>query len=471
MRTITEPQREIPVLKEVDVAVIGGGAAGICAAVASARNGAHTLLVENWSYCIGYICTALGSTPCGVSFQDTNKNQIIKGIPWEMMQRLVKAGDAIPQMEREVISDIPFMHTPYGTYGPILDLEAVKTLALRMLQESKCGLLLHAFGAGVIMDGNKIKGVIVESKSGRQAILAKVVIDCTGDADIAAFAGAPYEKLPADELFQISNKLDLVNVDTNLLQEEAENIIKTHKDELAYLIKPKELDRIPARFQAPLMGALHGPGGGVQMTPDGKGLTGKRRAIGWGARSGIIGVGVNCEGDATDVEDLTRAEVTTRLSMWSQIENMRVSHKAYEKAIVVSDSLQIGIRETRRIIGGYVLTGDDVVNGHKFDDSIAKSADPIDGHLPGGGWDYHQINGYHEIPYRCLVPQKVENLLVAGRCISADHRAESAIRKVPPCMATGQAAGTAAALAAKQGTTPRQLDVELLQRTLKEQGA
>jgi ribulose 1,5-bisphosphate synthetase/thiazole synthase len=455
----------------VDVAVVGGGAAGICAAVAAARNGANTLLIEASAYLVGYICSGPGSTPSGISFQDTDKNHIIKGIPWEMMERLVKAGDAIPQMEREVISDIPFMHTPYGTYGPILDLEAVKTLALEMVEESGAGLLLHTFAAGVVAADGAISGVVIESKSGRQAVLAKVVVDCSGDGDVAAFAGAPFEKAPRDELFQMSNSLHLVNVDTKVVKEEAERILKEHGDELAYMIKPKELDRIPSRWQAPLVAALHGPEGGVKMTPDGKGLTGKRRSVGWGPRPGMGGVGADYEGDATDIEDLTRAEVRTRKDIWRKLGDVRRSKAGFANCIAMASSLPLGIRETRRITGAYVLTGDDVQFGRKFDDSITKSADPIDGHLPGGGWDYHQVEGYHDIPYRCLVPQSIENLLVAGRCISADHRAESAIRKVPPCMATGQAAGTAAALSVRNKVTPRKLDVELLQKTLREQGA
>ena len=471
MKTIQEPKREIPVLKEVDVAVVGGGAAGICAAVAAARNGANTLLIESSAHLVGYICSGPGSTPSGISFQDTDKNRIIKGIPWEMMERLVKAGDAIPQMEREVISDIPFMHTPYGTYGPILDLEAVKTLALEMLEECKADLLLHTFAAGVVIADNTVNGVIIESKSGRQVVLAKVVVDCSGDGDVAAFAGAPFEKVPRDQLFQMSNSLHLINVDTKTVQEEAERILKENESEIAYIIKPKEVDRIPSRWQPPLIAALHGPDGGVKMTPDGKGLTGKRRSVGWGSRPGMGSSGANYEGDATDVEDLTKAEALTRKEIWRKLSDVRSSRPGYADCIAMASSLPLGIRETRRITGGYVLTGDDVQFGHKFDDSITKSADPIDGHLPGGGWDYHQVEGYHDIPYRCLVPQKIENLLVAGRCISADHRAESAIRKVPPCMATGQAAGTAAALAVKNKVTPRNLDVELLQKTLKEQGA
>ena len=415
---ITEPARQTPVAAAVDVAVVGGGVSGIVAAVAAARNGAETLLIERYAYLGGYFDRGVGAQSVGVSFQDMNGNMIIQGLPWEILERLIAAGGAVGPEDMEVPEDkklpgdVTYEHAKQarhiGKTKPIVDYEAVRTLAFEMMAEEGVRLLLHSWTVDAIVEDNALKGVIVENKSGRQAILAKAVVDCTGDADIAAYAGAPFEKAPKQELYQISRSFRVA---------------------------------VPNDKGQPVI--VGGAGGSYDY------------------------------GDGTDVWDLTEAEIQIRKRAVEQVKKMR-QRPGYENSYIFGNSQppQLGVRETRQIVGEYMLTGEDVVEGRKFPDTIAKSANPIDMHKPGGANENRSVKtDYHDIPYRCLVPKNIDNLLVAGRCISASHVAEAAIRKIPPCMATGQAAGTAAALAIKSGASPRTLDVELLQETLREQGA
>ena len=415
---ITEPVRQTPVAAKVDVAVVGGGVSGIVAAVASARNGAETILIERYAYLGGYFDSGPGGQSVGISFQDMNGNIVIKGIAWEIMERLIATGGAVGPKDMEVPKDkeLP-LHVSYGharqarhigKTKPHVDYEAVRTLAFEMMEEEGVKLLLHSWTVGAIVESNVMKGVIVENKSGRQAILAKVVIDCTGDADVAAYAGAPFEKSPKQEMYQISRNFKIA-----VRNDKGQTVI------------------------------VGGAGGSYDY------------------------------GDGTDVWDLTKAEIEIRKKAVEHVTQMR-KRPGYENCFISGDGHppQLGVRETRRIIGEYMLTEDDMVEGRKFPDTITKSASPIDMHKSGGENENRSVKtDYYDIPYRCLVPKKIDNLLVAGRCISATHIAEAGIRKIPVCMATGQAAGTAAALAAKSGVSTRALDVNLLQKTLREQGA
>jgi len=415
---IREPARRTPVAASVDVAIIGGGPSGIIAAIAAARNGARTLLVERADHLGGYFAAGPGGQAVGVSFQDMNGTMIIKGLPWEFMERLIASGgavgpkdvdvSAVKKVQGNVSREHGWQARHIGKTKPRVEYEAVKTLALEMLEEAGAHLLLNSWTVGVVMDGDVLRGVIVENKSCRQAILAKVVVDCTGDADVAALAGAPFEKTPREEVYQISR---------------------------AYKV----------------------------AIPDDQG------------RPVIVGeVGGNWDyGDGTDAWDLTKAELSIRKQALAGLAALR-KRPGFEEAAIfgTGESPHLGVRELRRIIGEYVLTEEDIVEGRKFADAVAKSANPIDMHNSGGTNENRTVKSdCHDIPYRSLVPRKVDGLLVAGRCISATHVAEAAIRKVPVCMATGEAAGTAAALAAKADVLPRKLDPGAVRAALRARGA
>lgn len=415
---ITEPARETPVVAHPDVVVVGGGVSGIMAALASARTGAHTLLVERYAYLGGYFAEGPGGQSVGVSFQDMNGNIIIEGLAKEFMDRLIAAGGAVGPRDLDLPTDAGRPDGVSRDHGkqarhigktkPHVDYQSVVTLAFEMAEEDGVRLLLHTWTVGAVIENGSITGVVVENKSGRGAILAKVVIDCTGDLDVGAFAGAPFDITPKDDLYQISRGFKVAVRD-----EQGRPVVV----------------------------------GGAGADYDG--------------------------GDGTDVWDLTQAEIDIRKAAVEQVKRMRATPGFETCAIFENgETPQLGVRETRRLHGEYILTEEDVVEGRKFPDAIARSANPIDMHMSGGRNENRSVKSdYHEIPYRCLLPQHPDNLLVAGRCIAATHIAEAAIRKIPVCMATGHAAGTAAALAVECGVTPRALDAGLLRETLRRQGA
>lgn len=415
---ITEPARTTPVVASADVVVVGSGPSGIIAAIAAARNRADTLLIERYDHVGGYFANQPGGQSVGVSFQDMTGKPIIKGIPWEFMERLIAAGGAVgPQdlkepdsgkVEGHVSREHQHQKRHIGKTKPAVEYEAVKSLAFQIFGEAGVRLLLHTLVVGAIVEDGAIAGVIVENKSGRQAIRAKVVVDCTGDADVAAFAGAPFSRPRKEEVYQISRGWKVAVRD-----EQGQPVI------------------------------VGGVGGSYDY------------------------------GDGVDAWDLTRAEMELRRKAEDQLREMR-RRPGFENAYLFGpgEAQQLGVRETRQIVGEYVLTEQDIVEGRKFPDAIAKSANPIDMHMSGGKNENRSVKtDYHDIPYRCLVPKEIDGLLVAGRCISATHVAEAAIRKVPVCMATGQAAGTAAALSAGMTVTPRSLDARRLIAALREQGA
>lgn len=415
---ITEPVRQTPVVANVDVVVVGGGTAGVMAAVAAARTGAKTLVVERYAYLGGYFACQPGGA-FGQSFQDMNGDMVITGLPWEFMERLIAAGGAT---RPEDIEPPKGRKWHIGKSRPMVHFEAVKTLAFEMMEEEGIQLLLHTLTVGAIVEKDVLKGIIVENKSGRQAILAKTVVDSSGDADVAAYAGAPFDKTPKTDMYQIQRgfKVAVVN----------------------------------ERGRPEIIG------------PPGEPL-----------RIRYLNAAYN-HGDGSDVWDLTRAEIEIRKRALKRLEEWR-KQPGYETAYIfeTGESPILGVRETRRVVGEYVLSEEDIQQGHKFADTIAKSAQGLDMHNSASDNRGESAvclpceADYYDIPYRCLVPKQIDNLLVAGRCISATHIAEAATRKVPNCMATGQAAGTAAALAARLDVAPRELDIAVLQSTLREQGA
>ena len=414
---IVEPERRIPVTATADVVVVGAGPAGIIAAIAAARTGADTLLVERYDYVGGYFANQPGGQSVGVSFQDMNGDTIIRGIPWEFMERLIAEGGAVgPEDLHEpddskTAGNVSHAHGHHsrhiGKTKPKVEYEAVKSLAFRMFEEESVRLLLHSLVAGAIMDEGAVRGIVVETKSGRLAIRAGAVVDCTGDADVAAFAGAPTTKPPKEDFYQISRAF-----------------------------------RVAVDDEAGRPVIVGGVGGDFDF------------------------------GDGTDPWQLTRAEIELRRTAEERLAELR-RKPGFEDAYIIGpgESQQLGVRETRQIVGEYVLTEEDIVEGRKFEDAIAKSANPIDMHKSGGDNENRSVKtDSHDIPYRSLVPLELDGLLAAGRCISCTHVAEAAIRKVPVCMATGHAAGVAAAMSARDSVPPRALDADAVRELLRAQG-
>ena len=384
MKTVFEPGREINVIAEADVLVVGGGTAGLPAAVAAARLGADVLVLERYGYVGG------ASTGGLVITLPADRQGVITR---EIEGRLLEVGGAA------------IMDDGWLAWCP----EMLKWLGLKMLEESKVRMLFHSWCVGCVVKDGKIDGVIVESKAGRQAIKAKVLVDCTGDADIAAFAGAPYVK----------------GDDSGKMQEVTMMFMMSNLDEEKFK-SGKPLSNPPQRMSRRVTNIYPGH---LKV---------------WGGRIGDI--------DGTNPWDLTRAENELRKqviewALWAK-QNMPGCEEAY----ISMTSPQLGVRETRRIEGEYWLSKSDWDAKTIFSDHI--------------GFAYVDKS----IPYRAILPQKVDNLLVAGRCVSADRDILDPIRLIPPCMVTGYAAGMAAALSVQDNTPPRKLDIAKLQSSLKKAG-
>lgn len=451
MKTIKEASKELPVRKETDILVVGGGPSGLIAAQAAAEDGLSVTLIESRSFVGGNMTIGLPV----LGFLGQKGNQIIKGLPQRFIDRLKKI-------------DAASEHRPCPLHMSLtlVEPEAVKTVGLEMLVESKVDVLFYTFFAGVVMDGDALKGVIIESKAGREVILAKVVIDCSGDADVAYRAGVPCEYgndhggvQPPTLMFCLGG------VDTEKLR------LSIAEEPRTYLT-----DFIPAEyFGQNNQFIVVGLRSLIQKAQqEGITLPVERTILITGLRKGEIWVnmtrvnGVN----GTDPGSLTFGEIEGRKQIKDVQEYLTRYVPGFEQAYFLKTAPFLGIRETRRIVGQYVMNQDDVLGCAHFEDAIAVASYPLDIHHPeGGGCTLTWCGDCYDIPYRSLVPQKVSNLLVAGRAISTTHEAMSAIRVMAPCMAMGEAAGRAAKRAVRAGVTPGDIDVKGLQQELADQGA
>lgn len=381
---ITEPERKTAVVARAQVAVVGGGTAGLPAALAAARAGAEVLLVERYGY--------LGGLATGGLVITVPKVCTIGGICREIYSRLIGMGAGVDAGSEEE-----------GMI--VVNAEVMKHVADLMVEEAGVRLVLHSLAFSALLSDKRVEGIIVENKSGRQAILADVVVDATGDSDVAAFAGAPY--LKGDEkgrMLEVTTMYLLANVDRERWEEHSAAAGDSLVGAMFTGVNPGELNS-------------------------------------WGGR---------IEGDGTDVNDLTRMEVALRKAIMLEVEE-RKKLPGFESAYVSAIAPQMGVRETRRVVGEYVISDQDWEQATKFSDSI--------------GIAYGRT-----LPYGCIVPKEVDNLLVAGRCISTSKMVQGPMRIIPPCMTTGQAAGAAAALCSKEHITPRSLAPSLLQGELQRQG-
>ena len=440
MKTIEEPARQIPLYGEYEVVVLGGGPAGIAAAVAAARAGRRTLLIERYGF-LGGMGTAAGVTNfCGLHANvHGGMHRVVQGIASELLARIARLGG---------------LNAPHLILGKIFaqayDTAAYKIAADDLLGAHKVDILFHALGAGVVMhDETRINVMLVETKAGRQAIGADIFIDCSGDGDLAAWAGAPFE-VGDDEgrMLYPSMMFRLNGIDPDKAGD-------------AWRTIPQLMEKAEAA------GTHRFPRKAAIVRP-------QRSSIEWRVNFTQLARDDGRAINGIEPDDLTRGEIEGRRQAVQAFEFLRTV-PGFEKSYIIDLPPQLGIRETRRIVGGYQLSGEDVLGCASFDDSIGVNGWPIEAHVAGDViFKFPPIpesRGYNELPYRMLVPAAIDNLLVAGRCASMTHEGQSAARVSGACFAMGEAAGSAAALALSGNMIPRDIAVEKLQQKLQEQGA
>lgn len=460
MRTIDLPPRKAAVVAEADVLVVGGGPAGIGAAVGAAKAGASTVLVERYGF-LGGNATAALVMPL-MSFHNEVKRAreanvdenlrlfptdhgpgepVVAGVLNTLLQRLFRVGGAVPP-SADTGYTVPF------------DPEHYKVAAMDVLDAANVDFLFHAFASGVVGADGAPEGVVFETKSGPLVVTAPVIIDCTGDGDVAAAAGADYEVGREDGLVQ---PMTLMFRMVEFERSRFKDYVREHPDQwrgvhgLWDLIKAAEAT-----------GELDLPRENILFfaTPHEREVSVNSTRV-----TGVL---------ATDVWDMTKAEWLSRQQMREIADFLCRRVPGFEESYAAQSGVNVGVRETRRIIGDYVLTGDDVAAGATFEDGVARGSYPIDIHNPEGKGTLLRklpLGGAYDIPLRCLLPRGIHNLMVAGRCISGTHEAHSSYRVTPIAMATGHAAGVCGAIAADQGKDPRRVEASLVQRTLIDQGA
>jgi len=459
MHTITEAARELPVIAGADVVVAGGGPGGLPAAIAAARHGASVILIERYGF-LGGLATAGLVAPILGHTASRSTTPIVEGLLQEITERMHALGGA------------PAWEEACQEWGIRFEAEALKRVADELVQEAGVDLLLHTLVTDAIVEDDTIVALIVESKSGRQAVVGRVIIDATGDADVAFRAGAPTEQgREYDGQVQSMGSFMHIGGIPELDEEGPAAAVERVRQAMA----EGRFHFYNARFVG--INTMHRDHFSPNMTR-------------WA-------------GDPTNVRHLTEGEVEVRREAWALLAFLREEVPGFENAYLRLTSPQMGPRESRQVIGDYVLTGEDVHQGHKFEDAIARGSWWIDIHCPLGHtypvhlcviecpqqedcpfWAsehdrtmrtreelYPPNDDWYDIPYRCLTAKGIDNLLVSGRCISATHEAIAGARVMGTCMAIGQAAGTAAALAVRDGIRPRDVDVHELRRVLQADGA
>jgi hypothetical protein len=448
-------------MEKYDVIVLGGGTAGMIAATASARNGAQTLLVERDGYLGG---TATWGIPF-LGFFSGNGTKVVGGLPQELVDRMVERGGSMGHARGGTWStgekkiDYEFSLTPY-------DPEYLKMASQEMVLDAGVHLMFQSVLCDVQMDGSKVRSIDVMTVEGKKSLEAKIFIDCTGDAMLTWMAGCPTEMRGRGTMQNVSHIIRLANVDVDrmvqCLQGDAQ--IKGIKDWHIRLVRGRLVDSYEE-------GYVH-VAGKAQLWDDLAPLT--FTGVRWRKDEMSFNITRTTNIDPTNAEDITKAEISERRNVDSVVKAFRENIPGFEKAYLTFSSVRVGIREGRRIKGLYTLTEEDVINQGEFEDGIARGAYPIDIHDPKGGntqFTFIKEGGSYALPYRCLIPQKSENLMVAGRCASSTGKALGSVRLMACCMAQGQAAGTAAAIAVKHDKNPADVNIPQLREQLINDGA
>jgi hypothetical protein len=443
MAYIQESPRKTPVLAQCDLLVIGSGPSGLCAAIAAARQGVSVILAERHG-CFGGNIT----------------HAPVESIGWYRHEHTVESEGLGRELENRAMALGGTQKEPQST-SQALDTEMFKYLADQMVLENGITPLLHSFCTEVIMDDTSIKGVIFESKSGRRAILAKRIIDATGDADIANLAGAPWKAAAVEDRMGVSVGFACSGVDKKRFLDYVQSDPATYND-WAEETSGKEDTMFSPYLSEPFLRARQA--GEIPETVTIEGTWSRLTEHGEATYLNMIYM----HGfDTTNVSDLTRAEIQGRQQAIWAVAALKKYVPGFEQAALRNFGMSLGTRESRKIIGRSSITGFDVKNQARFDDSIGICPEFFDAYgtviLPTTG-------RYFQVPYGIMVPRQVENLLVAGRCVAGDQVSHGATRQMVCCTVTGQAAGTAAALSIQNKVSTSSVAVEQIQARLEKQG-
>lgn len=441
VKTILEPAANIPLFDETDVLVVGGGPAGSSAAISAARNGAKVILLERYGYLGGLVT---GGHVTMIPHLDNGAGPKVLGIQQEWMDRLGKlpngflgpcredAGSSDPELVKKWSRYFGGTWNNKVCYGTFVDPELLKIILNDMVEESKVTTYCHCWAVKALMEKGEIKGVFFESKEGRKAILAKVIIDATGEGDIFASAGAEFD-IDVDPTIRNSNMtlaFRIANTDYDAFGDFKAN-------------NPKLLDEKLARLKEIA---------GFRMRP----IPSNRNDNMW-INNWIT------DRDSMKVKDLTFVEFEIRRHIVEAIEYLKKEVPGFKNAYLMDVAPQVGVRHSRRVKGLYKILFDDLKKGKKYEDVIAVTPAMHCFNNPGEEVPM-------QIPYRSLVPEKLDNLIAAGRCLSSDVQAHNWLNLIPHSVATGEAAGVAAYLAISSNVQPRNIDINALQSTLKKQG-
>jgi hypothetical protein len=440
MNSIAEPARTTPIVAEADVLVLGGGPAGIAAAVAAARGGARTMLAERYGFLGGMGTAAMVTNFCGLHATiNGSVQQIVRGVADDILERL----DRLDGLKAP--HPVPDPNGGIGSAAQAYDTAAYKMAADDLMCSAGVDVRFHTTAVGAVMNDARIEALLIETKSGRGAITADMFVDCSGDADLAFWSGAPCEKGNAagfmafpTTMFRLGNVNDEV-----AMKEGRPNLSRLIREASDEFNLPRKSGIINAQAHAGEWRANL-----TQISRDGAPI------------------------DGCDWLDLGYAEMEGRRQILEYFKFLKSRVPGFENAYLLETAPQIGIRETRRIVGEVALSADDVLSCRDFDDSIGCNGWPLEEHVVGGAkWTFIQGRGYHQIPFGTTVPTGVDNLLVAGRCASTTPEGQASLRVSGPCFAMGQAAGTAVQMARQRGLAPAAIDRRQLQQQLVADGA